>query len=213
MALQTPTLPSHHGPFPKNSPSLSLLLPQKPTARYAHNAHSTDPAHTTAIREALQRSHDLVQCFNDRNFALGKTYASPRFKARHNNLAVELNREQHFAAYEMMLTMNPSWKMEIIGEHAEVDLIRGQAYVWFFVKIFGDVEGVTRDSLGLLHWEREKDGRRSLPFGWSDYSYGPEDGPRREAQRLARNKTEQVSLPQHRSPRAALQTHKVERAS
>ncbi|KAK4506856.1 hypothetical protein PRZ48_000589 [Zasmidium cellare] len=173
MSLQTPSLPPHHGPFGgKNDTSLAYLLPQKPTAHYAHTSHTTDPAHAAARAEALQRSHDLIETFNDRNFALGKTYASPRFKARHNNLAVEVNREQHFAAYEMMLTAHPNWKMEIVGEHAEVDLLRGQAYVWAFVKIMGEGEGVTRDSLGLLHWEREKDGRWVVVYHWGFRSCG-----------------------------------------
>lgn len=172
MFLQTPSLPSYHGPFPTKSTSLSILLPQNPSARYAHQSRPGDPTHAAAVKDALQRSHDLVECFNRRDFALGMTYASPRFKARHNNLAVELSREQHFAAYKMMLTMNPSWRMDIIGEHAEVDLVAGQAYVWFFVKISGDVEGVTRDSLGLLHWEREKDGTWQVMYHWGFRSCG-----------------------------------------
>lgn len=169
---ETSSTPPSYGPFSPKSTSLSLLLPQKPTGHYAHQSLPEDPSTSTAIDEALQRSRDLVECFNRRDFALATTYASPRFKARHNNLAVELNREQHFAAYKMMLTMNPSWRMDIIGEHAEVDLVGGNAYVWFFVKISGDVEGVTRDSLGLLHWERERDGSWQVMYHWGFRSCG-----------------------------------------
>lgn len=68
--------------------------------------------------------------------------------------------------------MHPSWRMDVVGEHAEVDLMGGDAYVWVFVKISGEGEGVTRDSLGLLHWERERDGRWQVVYHWGFRSCG-----------------------------------------
>ncbi|KAK4634309.1 hypothetical protein CLAFUW4_00010 [Fulvia fulva] len=144
-----------YGPFPPSS-SLSYLLPRQPSSNYPHRTRSLALGDGTA--ELTKLSRDLVKSFNARDFSRAYAYTSPKFHARHNNLAVELDRDEHFAAYKMMLTANPSWRMDVALDHAEVDLIAGQALVWIFVKIRGDVEGVSRDSLGLLHWVRSKEG-------------------------------------------------------
>lgn len=149
-----PTMTTTYGPFPPSS-SLSYLLPSTPSSSYAHRQKSLAAGDGT--EELRKLSRDLVKSFNARDFDRAFSYTSPKFRARHNNLAVELDRHQHFAAYKMMLTANPSWRMDVALDHAEVDLIAGQALVWIFVKITGDVEGVSRDSLGLLHWVRSRE--------------------------------------------------------
>lgn len=138
--------------YANRSDSLSLLLPR---SSISTPAKRHDPEYEAHCEELLGYSRDLLHCFNTRQYDKATTYLSPKFRARHGNLAVEMDREQHMAAHRLMAKTNPSWKLNIVAAHADVNYIAGNAMVWVFVKVTGDEEGVSRDSLGTLHWVRD----------------------------------------------------------
>ena len=114
------------------------------------------------------------EVLNDRNFNdLMKQYCAPSIQGKHESMSPASGFEDLQENIRTLLKNCPDYRQEVVSTSARVSERNGTATVWIVQMITGLPDGMWRESVSVLSWERRNSkwvcmshkGLRGLPFG------------------------------------------------
>ncbi|KAK4561675.1 hypothetical protein LTR86_004354 [Recurvomyces mirabilis] len=131
-------------------------------------ADATAPTSTGQPLEQAIHSLSLahITSFTTRNMTtnpLNLRIISPTLKGDFDNMPLALNASTHLHMVESTARQHPEWRVEVLSSCVGVDEEVGMARVWVTLAVSGlphaGFENVRRESVLMLTWKREGDGR------------------------------------------------------
>ena len=149
MALPSPpdtNLPESPGPASVTKEELS-----RPTVPPQKKA-STGEYLETLSRDILGVNLNL----KDTSHPLVMKHMSPEFRGKHDALPKASSRDDHQDNLQKHLAEQPHFHVEVLNASSDVDESRGRATVYLWYDISGIAQGLEREAVAVLSWERKQ---------------------------------------------------------
>ena len=106
--------------------------------------------------EGLSRTMlDINLNEKDSNHPFILKHMSESFRGKHDALPKAQSRDAHQEHLTMHLAKQPDFHCEILNTSSEVDDSRGRATVYLWYEITGLAQGLEREAVAVLSWERK----------------------------------------------------------